>query len=74
MEKLRGELAALNVQIATAGGEVSRLAIARETQAALGVECIPPVLQFESPRAGSRIRTICPHRSGRRDRQGVSGG
>lgn len=52
MEKLRGELAALTVQIAAVEDELSRLAITRETLAALGVECISPVLDFESPRVG----------------------
>lgn len=52
VEKLQGELAVLNVQIAAAEDELSRLEITRETLAALGVEDISPVLEFESLRAG----------------------
>jgi hypothetical protein len=52
VEKLQGELAALNVRIAAAEDELSRLEITRETLAALGVEHLCPVLRFELPRAG----------------------
>lgn len=53
VEKLQGALAALNAKIAAAEDELSRLEITRETLAALGVEHLSPVLQFDSPRAGN---------------------
>ncbi|MGW7579282.1 hypothetical protein, partial [Streptomyces sp. NPDC054765] len=52
VERLQGELAALNVQIAAAEDELSRLEITRETLATLGGEHISPVLQFESSLSG----------------------
>ncbi|WP_328383174.1 hypothetical protein OHS81_06150 [Streptomyces sp. NBC_00400] len=52
VERLQGELAALNVQIAAAEDELSRLEITRETLATLGGEHISPALQFESSLSG----------------------